>query len=166
MMGRAAPDAMGCDAGRAQVLDYGCGSGVLAIGALLLGARGAVGVDVDLQALSAAVQNAELNGDCASKLQLFVCEPSSEGPEPVPLHTHGGELFDVVVANILKGPLLDLSDRLLGYVKPGGKLGVSGILVSQAEGIIEHYKASGKVADVQVIDEEGWACIRFDIAEE
>ena len=65
----------------------------------------------------------------------------------------------------LQGPLLDLSDRLIGYVKPGGRLGLSGILAVQAEGIIEHYMDSGKLENPQIIEEEGWVCVHFQVSE-
>ena len=65
----------------------------------------------------------------------------------------------------LQGPLLDLSERLIGYVKPGGRLGLSGILAVQAEGIIEHYMAGGKLKDAQIIEEEGWVCVHFHVSE-
>ncbi len=109
------------------VLDFGCGSGVLAIAALLLGAREAVGTDIDPQALIASEDNAGNNG-VAERLSLYL-------PEEMPQPFH----CDVLVANILAGPLVELSALLAGYCRPGSKLALSGILAEQAESVREAY---------------------------
>ncbi|MBJ6611620.1 MAG: 50S ribosomal protein L11 methyltransferase [Candidatus Thiothrix moscowensis] len=112
------------------VLDYGCGSGVLAIAALKLGATQAVGTDIDPQALQATLDNAERNHiDLA---QLHTCYPDA-----LPQQTH-----DVVMANILAGPLVELAPVLLARLRKGGQLILSGILAEQTEAIINAYQSS------------------------
>lgn len=108
------------------VVDYGCGSGILAIAALLLGAKEAVGIDIDPQALIASKANAERNG-VAEKLKLYLPEdqPKLEG--------------DLVIANILAGPLTDLRAIITDYCKTDGYLVMSGILDSQADRIATLY---------------------------
>ncbi|CAD7700989.1 unnamed protein product [Ostreobium quekettii] len=113
-----------------SLIDYGTGSGILAIGALLLGAKKAVGVDADPVAVRAAIQNAELNG-VEDKFTVLGCGHSGDDDDPL---AEGGlqpRRFDICVANILKGPLLELCERFAGYVKPGGTVIVSGILKEQ-----------------------------------
>jgi ribosomal protein L11 methyltransferase len=101
------------------VLDYGCGSGVLAIAALALGASHAWATDNDPQALEATRANSELNG-AAGRLEIFA-------PEALP-----AVAADVVAANILAGALIALAPRLAAHVKPRGAIVLSGILESQA----------------------------------
>ena len=113
--------------GGEAVIDYGCGSGVLAVAALLLGATEAVGVDNDPQALIASRDNAEKNGVAA---RLTVLAPEAPMPEPAA----------VVLANILAGPLVDLAPRLAALTRPGGALVLSGILAAQADGVMEAYR--------------------------
>lgn len=108
----------------ATVLDYGCGSGVLAIAALKLGAREAVGTDVDPQAIRASCDNARANGVEAT----FVI------PDALAVRA-----FDVVVANILANPLILLAPVLAARVRPGGRLALSGILEAQAADVIAAY---------------------------
>jgi len=108
----------------ATVLDYGCGSGVLAIAAMKLGAREVVGTDVDPQAIRASRDNARANAVEAT----FVL------PDALALRA-----FDVVVANILANPLILLAPALAARVHPGGRLALSGILESQAADVIAAY---------------------------
>lgn len=106
------------------VLDYGCGSGILGIAALKLGAGSVVGVDIDPAALTAARDNAERN-DVALQLAH-----SSEAIE---------ECFDCVVANILTNPLMLLASLLAARLKSGGKIALSGVLETQASAVIDAY---------------------------
>ena len=89
------------------VLDFGTGSGVLAIGALLMGAARACGVDMEAQSVDAAARNAALNG-VEANLELFLADGSEGGGALPPGRGAGEEKFDVVVANILVGPVLSL----------------------------------------------------------
>lgn len=112
-------------AGR-DVIDYGCGSGVLAIAAAKLGARRVWAVDNDPQALLATRDNAARNG---VERIIEVCAPDGLLVKPA----------DFVVANILAGPLVSLASRLAALVKPGGELALSGILADQERDIRTAY---------------------------
>jgi len=112
--------------GGERVLDYGCGSGILAIAALRLGARAALGVDVDPQALVAARANAARNRVDAR----FV--DTETAPE---------FQADLVAANILANPLMLLAPLLAGYLGKGGRIALSGILEAQAEEVMAAYAA-------------------------
>lgn len=109
-----------------SVLDFGCGSGILAIAALKLGAARAVGIDNDPQAIVSSHDNAERNGVQAD---LAVYLP---GEAPV-------ELADVLVANILAGPLGELAPTFAAAVKPGAPFAISGILFGQHEELLTRY---------------------------
>jgi ribosomal protein L11 methyltransferase len=109
------------------MIDYGCGSGVLAIAALKLGAARVVGVDNDPQALAASRDNAERNG-VADRLALVAPDAFAEQPA------------DALVANILAGPLAELAPRFAACVKPGGALALSGILRGQESELVERYE--------------------------
>ena len=109
------------------VVDFGCGSGILGIAALKLGAKRVVGIDIDPQAIEASTANAARN-NVSGQIELYL-------PKDQPQLQ-----ADVVVANILAGPLADLSQIISGYVKPGGLLALSGILQSQAQSVIAAYQ--------------------------
>lgn len=124
------------------VLDYGCGSGILAIAAARLGAGRVAGVDIDPQAVEAARANAERNGVSA----LF-----ADSAQPV-----AGE-YDLVVANILSNPLRVLAPAICAHVRSGGRLALSGILREQAEEIIGIY---APWLPLQIADtREDWVCL-------
>lgn len=127
------------------VIDFGCGSGILAIAALKLGAKQAIGIDIDPQAILASQNNAEANG-VAEKLQLFLAKD-----QPRELQA------DVVVANILAGPLKELAPNIITLVKPNGNLGLSGILATQAESVCEAYSEAFTLDPV--VEKEEWCCI-------
>ncbi|MEW9797706.1 50S ribosomal protein L11 methyltransferase [Alteromonas sp. CYL-A6] len=110
------------------VVDFGCGSGILGIAALKLGAKNVVGIDIDPQALQASEENARRN-HVEDKLQVYL-------PENQP-----DMQADVVIANILSGPLLELREIITGFCKPGGKLVLSGILAEQVNAIETAYAA-------------------------
>ena len=126
----------------AALLDYGCGSGILAIAAARLGASRVVGVDIDPQAVAAARANGERNGVTA----VFTDSNS-------PLD---GE-YDFVVANILSNPLRVLAPALCARVKRGGSLVLSGILAEQAAEIVDLYKSWIPLAVADSRD--GWVCL-------
>ncbi|MGH8766345.1 MAG: 50S ribosomal protein L11 methyltransferase [Burkholderiales bacterium] len=126
----------------ASVLDYGCGSGILAIAAAKLGAGEIAAVDIDPQALVATAQNAAANG-ASVKTAL---------PDELPAHR-----YDVVLANILAGPLISLAPRLAAYTRPGGWIALSGILESQAGEVVAAYAPEFEVAASAI--EEGWALV-------
>lgn len=125
-------------AGFQRVLDYGCGSGILAIGAALLGARAIDAVDIDAAAVTATTGNATRNG--------VTLNPG------LPDKAHG--VYDLVLANILATPLKLLAPLLAGHVAPGGWLVMAGILERQAEDLQAAY---APWLQVQVADrEDGW----------
>jgi ribosomal protein L11 methyltransferase len=109
------------------VIDYGCGSGILGIAAILLGASAVSGVDIDPQALTATQDNLLRNNLDKERLPVFF--PESFESEPV----------DLVIANILAGPLKELAPTLAELVKSGGQLILSGLLVEQADELISTY---------------------------
>ncbi len=125
----------------ATVLDYGCGSGVLGIAALALGASNAWATDNDPQALVATRSNAELNG-AAERLAIAA-------PEALPAVT-----VDIVAANILAGPLIALAPRLAAHVRPGGALVLAGILSTQAAQVAHAY--APYCTDFAQTTEQGW----------
>jgi ribosomal protein L11 methyltransferase len=111
-----------------QVMDYGCGSGILGIATLLLGAQQVIGVDIDPQALLATTENARRN-------QL----PDNAMPVYLPPRCPKVEV-DIMLANILAGPLVQLAPTLNGLTRLGGKLCLSGILGLQAEEVMAAYR--------------------------
>lgn len=123
-----------------SVLDYGCGSGVLAIAAARLGASRVVGTDIDEQALQASRANALANG----------VSIEFTAADALPLGT-----FDVVVANILANPLIALAPLIAGRVRAGGRIALSGILESQADRVAEAYSRWIPLATDRTVD--GWA---------
>ncbi|WP_100638082.1 50S ribosomal protein L11 methyltransferase [Marinobacter salexigens] len=118
----------GADVKGKQVTDYGCGSGILGLAALLLGANHVVGVDTDPQALEASLENARRNGVDEARLDLYL--PGSEPDTKA----------DVMLANILAQPLIDLASHLAALTNPGGDLVLSGILSYQAREVMAAYE--------------------------
>lgn len=110
------------------VLDYGCGSGVLAIAALKLGAAAASGVDLDPQAITATNENAQRNA-VAARLTAYTVDAFRP------------QTYDIVLANILAEPLEQLASQLAQLVAPGGSIVLSGLLQSQAERLAGLYGA-------------------------
>lgn len=129
--------------GGESVLDYGCGSGILAIAALKLGAARAVGVDVDSQAVIASRDNAIANQ--VENVRFYL-------PDDAPQSS-----YDLVVANILTNPLRILAPLLANATRPGGQIVLSGILEAQAQDVMNIYQ---QWFDLKTpIFEEGWSCL-------
>lgn len=124
------------------VLDYGCGSGILAIAAQMLGARSTHAVDIDEQAVQSTRYNAETN---RVKLQAMLPGELPEGQ------------FQVVVANILSSPLKILAPMLANRVTPGGRLILSGVLERQASDVAQAYAPWLEMQVWQA--REGWVCL-------
>ena len=129
-------------AGGESVLDYGCGSGILTIAAMKLGAGRAVGVDIDKQAIQASNDNA-LQNQVEAQFYLPDALPSGQ--------------FDVVVANILANPLRMLGEMLAGRTRQGGRIVLSGILEEQVEEMSDIYAAWFDMQPARI--EGGWACL-------
>ena len=125
----------------ATVLDYGCGSGVLAVAALALGASHAWATDNDPQALTATRSNAQLNG-AAERVAITT-------PEALP-----AVRVDIVAANILAGPLIALAPLLAAHVRPGGALVLAGVLSTQAAEVAKAY--APYCTDFAQTTEQGW----------
>ena len=131
-----------------SLLDYGCGSGILAIAAAKLGCNPVVGTDIDPQAMVAARSNAEIN----NTLIRFVL-PQENAPELA-----AETKYDIVMANILANPLQVLAPALVNKMRPGGKIVLSGVLARQAEEVIATYS---RWLSLSVWKEsEGWDCLQ------
>jgi ribosomal protein L11 methyltransferase len=117
----------GLDLAGQSITDYGCGSGILAIAALKLGASAAIGIDNDPQALTASADNAARNG-VVDRLALFLPDD------------HPGRVTDVFVANILAGPLDALAPIFAAAAKPGAPFAISGILAGQQDELLARYE--------------------------
>ncbi len=125
-----------------NLLDYGCGSGILAITAAKLGAKKVTGVDIDKQAIESSLYNAEVN---QTQVNFFL--PDKFNPAT----------YDIVIANILSNPLRMLASALSGYVCKGGKIVLSGILDSQIEEMSSIYQEWFDMQVYKVMD--GWVCL-------
>ena len=128
-----------------RVIDYGCGSGILAIAALKLGAEKVIAVDIDAQALDASQANLDANRIDADLVQT--CLPQDMEDEPA----------DLLIANILAGPLVELAPRFATLVKTGGQILLSGILKTQLDDIQLAYRGEFSMKQAQTRDD--WACI-------
>ncbi len=123
------------------VIDYGCGSGILGIAALKLGASHCIGIDTDPQALEASHSNAEKNS-ISDQLKLYL---------PDHIETKAA---DLLLANILANPLIELADKLAGLTKQGGVIVLSGILAEQAQAVSDAYAPYFQMA--KPVQQEDW----------
>ncbi|MDD7805692.1 MAG: 50S ribosomal protein L11 methyltransferase [Endozoicomonas sp. (ex Botrylloides leachii)] len=133
------------DINGSTLVDYGCGSGILAIAACLLGAKQVVGVDIDSQALEATINNAQRNKIVVEKLEVFL-------PNDFP-----SIQVSYVIANILAQPLIALASKLAEMVETGGHLALSGIVFEQTEAVINAYSPWFKIGEA--VHQEGWVLI-------
>lgn len=129
-----------------SVLDYGCGSGILAMVAAKLGSTDVIGIDIDPQATKSAVFNTERNH----------CDVAYYLPDEFAVSGHAHS-FDVVVANILANPLKVMAPMLSGRVRPGGKLILSGVLATQVEEVTAAYAPF--IALSVWAEHEGWVAL-------
>ena len=125
-----------------HLVDYGCGSGILAVAAALKGAARVHGVDNDPQALEATARNAWRNGVAD---RIDACLPDEFTARDT----------DIVLANILAGPLIELAPVIAASVKPGGRIVLSGLLAEQVEAVAAAYAAACAVEET--VSREGWA---------
>lgn len=126
-------------------IDYGCGSGILGVAALLLGANKVFGVDIDPQALIATQENTVRNQ--LNKEQFPVYFPDKAPKDQA----------DIMLANILAGPLVELSPVLIERLNTGGSICLSGVLATQKEAIVEAYKE--QIEFDEVSEKDGWICL-------
>jgi ribosomal protein L11 methyltransferase len=136
----------GADLEGLAVVDYGCGSGILGIAALLLGAASVAAVDHDPQALTAARDNAAFNRVDPRRFTIHL-------PSTLPQRAGG---YDLIVANILGNPLIELAPRLVGLLKSGGRVLLSGVLEDQVPAVTGAYPG---VRFGPPSMREDWACI-------
>ena len=127
-----------------QVIDYGCGSGILAIAAVLLGAKTVIGVDNDPQALLASQDNARKNG-IANQIQTYLPADTPTAP------------CELLLANILALPLIDLAEHFAKLTVSQGKIVLSGILAEQAERVLEAYRPYFDIALWK--QQQEWVCL-------
>ena len=138
-------DSLGAELAGTRVLDVGCGSGILAVAALRLGAAAAVGVDIDPQAEIATRENAERNG-VADRLALRAATPPwPEAP------------YDFTLANILAGPLVELADDIAAATRTGGGIVLAGLLDTQKEAVLSAYARHFEMTVFGTLD--GWTCL-------
>lgn len=131
------------------VLDVGCGTGILAIGSVLLGAKKAIGIDNDEWCLLNGNENVALN-KLEEKVEIRLCETKDVVENN----------FDLILANINKHILLDIRNDLYNKMKAGSKLILSGLLITDEEDIVKHYSEMGlKLADKKYMDE--WIALVF-----
>ena len=128
-----------------EVMDYGCGSGILSIAATLLGASTVYAVDYDPQSITAISNNIEKNMISEGRIRTYL-------PEDLPTIR-----VDCLVANILAMPLIELSEQFSNLTKPMGKLVLSGILEEQTNSVIQHYKRWFEIDEQQ--EKDGWVLI-------
>ncbi|MGH8597871.1 MAG: 50S ribosomal protein L11 methyltransferase, partial [Gammaproteobacteria bacterium] len=126
-----------------QVLDYGCGSGILAIAAVKLGAHAVTAIDIDVDACRVAQENAARNG-CG---EITIVTPNA---------LHQGT-FDLIVANLLWRPVLDLQPEFSARLERNGRIGLSGLLRDQVPSVLDAYAGPFKM-DLPQFNEE-WALI-------
>ena len=131
-----------------DVIDYGCGSGILAVAAAALGARRVLALDIDPQALHATRENARING-VDDRVRVVAASTAT---------SDAGISASLVVANILAGPLVELASVLAAMTLPGGGLSLSGILEAQADDVAGAYREAFDVHTV--VSRDGW--VRLD----
>jgi ribosomal protein L11 methyltransferase len=134
----------GHELGGRDVVDYGCGSGILAIAAARLGASRVRAVDIDPQALIATRENALRNG-VAGQVDITTDAQLETGSA------------DVLLANILAGPLVDLAQRFAAALRPGGLLALSGLLAEQADAVTAAYRPWFHIETITTRD--GWVLL-------
>lgn len=134
----------------ANAVDVGCGSGILAIAMAKLWRRPVLGGDNDAEAVTVAMENADLNG--VGELCRFTVAAGLNAPELAACAP-----YDLIVANILAGPLADLSESFAAAVRPGGRVLLSGLLVEQAALILSTYSRRGLVFERRLDLETGGA---------
>jgi len=130
------------------VLDIGCGSGILSVAAILLGAGAALGVDIDPTAVKNACENAARNHLTAPQVQFIQGD----------LIQHVTDRYDIIVSNIVADAIIALAPSICGFLNEGGVWLSSGIIDTRAEEVLAALRAEGfSVAKTQ--EQEGWVCI-------
>ncbi|MCQ2417334.1 MAG: 50S ribosomal protein L11 methyltransferase [Oscillospiraceae bacterium] len=146
----------GCVNDGAKVLDIGCGSGILSIGAMLLGAESALAIDIEQNAADSAAENAALNGIPTEKYKTLCGDILEDDALAESL----GKDYDVVCANIVADILIAMRELFVRYVKGGGVLLLSGIIEERLEEVLDAMKEVGLSVD-SVDLSAGWAAVRL-----
>jgi len=128
------------------VIDYGCGSGILGIATLLLGAKNVIAVDIDPQAIIATKENAKINN--VDKKISIVSSDSLADKE-----------VDLLIANILSNPLMTLRDKFIELIKPNGRIVISGIMKKQLLEVSKHYEEFCTIVDIK--ERNKWCLIEL-----
>ncbi len=128
------------------VIDYGCGSGILGIATLLLGAKNVIAVDIDPQAIIATKENAKIN-NVDKKISIV----SSEGLADIEA--------DILIANILSNPLMTLRDKFIELIKSNGRIVISGIMKKQLQEVSKHYEEFCNIVDIK--ERNKWCLIEL-----
>lgn len=129
-----------------EMLDIGCGSGILTVASVLLGAKHAVGVDIDQNAVKTAKENAQLN-NCADKVEILHGD----------LTDKISGTYDVIAANIVADAIIALSDTVPPFLNSGGVYIMSGIIDTRLAEVLSVLE--GKFEILEVLTEKGWCCI-------
>lgn len=139
-----------------NILDVGCGSGILSIVALKLGAKSAVGIDIDENAIAAAYENLQVNKLSTEKCKVY----SGNMLEDKELRDRTGyECYDIVVANILADVLIPLSDIVPKHLKKGGYFITSGIIDTKEEEVVKTIEANPHFEIVEVTRQNEWSSV-------
>jgi len=128
------------------VIDYGCGSGILGIAALSLGAKNVIAVDIDPQAIIATKENAKIN-NVDKKISIFSLDNLADIES------------DLLIANILSNPLMTLRDKFINLIKPSGRIVISGIMKKQLLEVSKHYEEFCNIVDIK--ERNKWCLIEL-----
>ncbi len=148
-----------CVSEGSHVLDLGCGSGILSIGAILLGAADAVAVDIDQNAAATAAENAEKNGIPADRYRTYYGNIIDDEKLSAEIESPLGG-YDVITANIVADVLIAMKDHFRRYLRKGGTLIISGIIEERMEEVLSAVESVG-FTRLRVSVKEGWAAAEF-----
>lgn len=143
-------------AGGEKILDLGCGSGILSIGAILFGAESAMAVDIDQNSVKIAKENAAKNNIPESKYTAY-CGNVTDDPS---LCEKIGDGYDIITANIVADVLIAMSPLFEGFLKKDGILILSGIITERCDEVVEAVKAKGFTM-LEIHEKDGWAAVSF-----
>ena len=141
-----------------NLLDMGCGSGILSIGAMLLGAGSAVGVDIEENAAATALENAEKNHISSDVYKTYYGNILSDEK----LASEIDRKYDIITANIVADVIIEMKDYFVRYLKKGGILIISGIIEERMDEVIAAVESAG-FSNPEPYVKEGWAAVKFTL---
>ena len=141
-----------------NLLDMGCGSGILSIGAMLLGAGSAVGVDIEENAAATALENAEKNHISPDVYKTYYGNILSDEK----LASEIDRKYDIITANIVADVIIEMKDYFVRYLKKGGILIISGIIEERMDEVIAAVESAG-FSNPEPYVKEGWAAVKFTL---